>query len=179
MHFCNNLDPANGPPLPFPIPNNVGINNNILICMDGAKTLYPNETLSNFFCLFYCSSFQMVEALIPFLMRPTDFTHLSHTTLEWKSLQCWTTWSWFRWSTLLELRSGMNKWDSGFLELYFGFHCKIFLHSGIRVPLHGVQYVIPLHYNRPYSQQPPSLHALKDWWGKKHCHVVPQRPNKW
>ena len=147
--------------------------------MDGAKTLYPNETLSDFFCLFYCSSFQMVEALIPFLMRPTDFTHLSHTTLEWKSLQCWTTWSWFRWSTLLELRSGMNKWDSGFLELYFGFHCKIFLHSGIRVPLHGVQYVTRLHYNRPYSQQPPSLHALKDWWGKKHCHVVPQRPNKW
>ena len=95
---------------------------NILICMDAAKTFYPNETLSNFFCLFYCSSFQMVEALIPFLMRPTDFTHLSHTTLEWKSLQCWTTWGWFRWSTLLELRSGMNKWDSGFLELYFGFH---------------------------------------------------------
>ena len=75
---------------------------NILICMDGAKTLHPNETLSNFFCLFYCSSFQMVEALIPFLMRPTDFIHLSHTTLEWKSLQCWTTWSWFRWSTLLQ-----------------------------------------------------------------------------
>ena len=33
--------------------------------------------------------------------------------------------------TSTELRSGMNKWDSGFLELYFGFHYDNFLDSWI------------------------------------------------
>ena len=33
--------------------------------------------------------------------------------------------------------------------------------------------------NRHYSQFPPSLHALKDWWEKKQCQVVSQGGNKW